>query len=189
VNTNGTGTMNIAPLVLDDTSCTPAQPPGICATFEGPETYALALTRNRGLSLAQTDNVGGGAKIFLAGEALLQSVGPPNFSLTSVRNSMSLRLTPAPSFAANAPGDTGGVAAKGRQDLLQVGEMIFNGAGGVGGHITATTDDNSGNTVIIDFDFGGVYSVNTDGTGKLTMTPVPLADSQCTPAQPPGVCN
>ena len=60
---------------VDDTSCTPAQAPGACATFEGPETYAFVVN-NHGpqklLSLIQTDNEGGGAKVFLTGEAQRQ---------------------------------------------------------------------------------------------------------------------
>ena len=46
-----------------------------CATFEGPETYAFVVN-NHGpqklLSLIQTDNEGGGAKVFLTGEAQRQ---------------------------------------------------------------------------------------------------------------------
>jgi hypothetical protein len=73
VKADGTGVLNIAPVDVDDTSCKPAQAPDACADFEGPETYAFVVNRHgdqKMLSLIQTDNEGGGAKIFLTGEAL-----------------------------------------------------------------------------------------------------------------------
>jgi hypothetical protein len=187
MNTTGIGTMSITPVGIDDTRCTPTQPAGNCATFEGPETYAITFTRNRGLSFAQTDNVGGGAKIFLAGEAQKQTAGPPNFANRSIRKALALRLVPATSFAVNAPGDPGNVAGAGPQHVLRVGTIIFSGVGTVGGHMVATTDDNMGNTVVVEFDWGGVCAINTDGTGSMTMLPLPTT-VQCTPPQAPGVC-
>jgi hypothetical protein len=72
VNDDGTGALTIDTVTVSDTSCTPAQAAGMCATFEGPETYAFVLN-NHGeeklVSLTETDNVGGGAKIFLTGDA------------------------------------------------------------------------------------------------------------------------
>jgi hypothetical protein len=196
MNTTGIGTMSIAPVGIDDTRCTPAQAPGVCATLEGPETYAIAMTRNRGLSLAETDNPGAPpsvpppspAKIFLAGEAQKQSNGPPQFANRSIRKALALRLVPATSFAVNClAADPGMIAAAGRQHVLRVGTIIFSGVGTVGGHMVATTDDNSGNTVVVEFDWGGVCAINTDGTGSMTMMPLPTT-VQCTPPQLPGVC-
>jgi len=72
VNPDGTGTLDIEPVDVTDASCTPAQAAGECATFEGPETFAFVVNRHGAeklVSLIQTDNIGGGAKIFLTGEA------------------------------------------------------------------------------------------------------------------------
>jgi len=75
VNSDGTGTLAITTVHVSDTSCAPAQAAGQCATFEGPETYAFVIN-NHGdeklVALIETDNVGGGAKIFLTGEASRQ---------------------------------------------------------------------------------------------------------------------
>lgn len=75
LNDDGTGTLTIAEVTVDDASCTPAQLAGDCATFEGPETYAFVVNNHGAeklVSLIQTDNEGGGAKIFLTGEARRQ---------------------------------------------------------------------------------------------------------------------
>ncbi len=72
INDDGTGTLTIATVNVTDASCTPAQNPGDCATFESPETFAFVLNRHgedKTLDLIETDNEGGGAKIFLTGEA------------------------------------------------------------------------------------------------------------------------
>lgn len=189
MNTTGIGTMSIAPVGIDDTRCTPTQAPGVCATLEGPQTYAITMTRNRGLSFTETDNAGAPvAKIFLAGEAQKQTAAPPSFKNASLRKALALRLVPATSFAVNClAADPGMIATAGRQHVLRVGTIIFSGVGTVGGHMIATTDDNSGNTVVVEFDWGGVCAINPDGTGSMTMVPLPTT-VQCTPAQAPGVC-
>lgn len=78
VTPNGTGTMNINPSdneVINSCTNTTTSPPttgiGGCEEFEGPETYALVFSSIGGkhLELIQTDNVGGGAKIFMTGRA------------------------------------------------------------------------------------------------------------------------
>jgi hypothetical protein len=152
--------------------------------------------------LAQTDNVGGGAKIFMKGEAFqqLRSVFSTNFTASQLKNTWSFTMGPAKSFAVNPPlvcplVDPAGVAGAPRQDVLRVGQMLFNGAGGVTGHTIATTDDNAGNTVIIDFVWSGTYFINSDGTGTLTIIdPSPtMTDANCTPATgtpalSPGAC-
>lgn len=201
VGADGTGTVSITPTVTD-LSCNPAVLPGTCATFEGPETYAISITRNRGISLVQTDNTGGGAKIFMKGEAFQQSrsVFPTSYTAKSLKNTWSFSMGPAQSFAVNPPlvcplVDPAGVAGAPRQDVLRVGQMLFNGAGGVTGHTIATTDDNAGNTVVIDFVWSGTYFINADGTGTLTVIdPSPtMTDGNCTPATGtpalvPGAC-
>jgi hypothetical protein len=76
VNDDGTGSLSIEPGTITDTNCTPAPvPPGTCVDFEGPETFAFVINRHGAeklVSLIQTDNEGGGAKIFLTGEARRQ---------------------------------------------------------------------------------------------------------------------
>ena len=75
LNDDGTGSLAITTVTVDDESCFPAQLAGTCASFEGPETYAFVINRHGAeklLSLIQTDNEGGGAKIFLTGEARRQ---------------------------------------------------------------------------------------------------------------------
>lgn len=72
VNDDGTGFITIDTVNVTDASCTPAQSPGACAGFEGPETYAFVINRHaaeKWISLIETDNEGGGAKIFLTGDA------------------------------------------------------------------------------------------------------------------------
>lgn len=72
MNADGTGSLTINTVNVSDSSCTPAQSPGGCASLEGPETYAVVVNNHRSdklVSLIETDNVGGGAKIFLTGEA------------------------------------------------------------------------------------------------------------------------
>ena len=196
MNTTGIGTMSITPVGIDDTRCTPAQPPGVCATLEGPQTYAITMTRNRGLVFSETDNPGAPpalpppspAKIFLAGEAQKQTAAPPHYGNGSLRRALALRLVPATSFAVNClAADPGMIAAAGRQHVLRVGTIIFSGVGTVGGHMVATTDDNAGNTVVVEFDWGGVCAISPDGTGSMTMLPLPTT-VQCTPPQAPGVC-
>lgn len=71
VNADGTGSLSTTPTVTD-ASCTPAQATGVCATFEGSETYAIVINRHgedNTVDMIQTDNVGGGAKIFMTGQA------------------------------------------------------------------------------------------------------------------------
>jgi hypothetical protein len=113
---------------------------------------------------------------------------PLSHTNLSLKRTYSFRLLPITSFAAIAPGDPAGVASAPRQDVLRVGQMTFNGLGGIDGHTIATTDNNSGQTVIITFDWVGTYNVNLDGTGTLTMTPQGINDASCSPAQLPGVC-
>jgi hypothetical protein len=72
LNPDGTGSLAVTAVSVTDASCLPAQTAGACATFEGPETYAFVLNSHAAdklLSLIETDNEGGGAKIFLTGDA------------------------------------------------------------------------------------------------------------------------
>jgi hypothetical protein len=189
---DGTGTLTLNPSVTD-ASCSPPQAAGVCATFEGQETYSIAVTRKQGLSMVQTDNVGGGAKIFMKGTALPQKKNT-DFTAQDLKKTWSFVMGPATSVAEVPPQtclltDPGNVTTAPRQNLMRVGEMNFDGFSGVTGHAITTTDDNSGNTIIIDYKWSGTYTVFADGTGTLTMVPEnPFPDFNCTPAQAPGVC-
>src|SRR5437588_3421802 len=88
VNPDGTGTLSISPTAP--------------IADEGPETYFFVLNKgdvNRPstVDLAETDNTGGGAKIFLTGKAT--STKTTSFSLTDLSRTVMSRLTPAESFA------------------------------------------------------------------------------------------
>jgi len=127
-----------------------------------------------------------GAKIFLNGEAVRQfRVTTPYFFTTgALRVPYRFQLSPATSFAAIAPGDPGGVAAAPRQDFMRVGFFAFNGLGNLNTSATlATSDDNTGSTIILNFNSIGTYTMNSDGTGTITLTPV-VNDTSCTPVQP-----
>ena len=192
LSSDGTGTLTINPSVTD-ASCNPAQPAGVCATFEGQETYAISVTRKQGVAMVQTDNVGGGAKIFMKGLALPQKKNS-DFTAQDLKRTWSFVTGPATSFAVLPPQicpltDPGNVTAAPRQNVMRVGEMNFDASSGVTGHSITTTDDNSGNTIIINYKWSGTYTLFADGTGFLTMVPEnPFPDTNCTPAQAPGVC-
>jgi hypothetical protein len=194
VNPDGTGTLNVttATVPAGDAGCTPVQPPGVCATLVAPgETYSLVVgKRYSTVSLAETDNPVPAAKIFLNGEAIRQfRVTTPYFFTTgALKVPYRFQLGPATSFAAIAPGDPGGVAAALRQDFMRVGFFAFNGLGNLNtSAVLATSDDNTGSTIVITFNSIGTYTVNSDGTGTITLTPV-VNDTSCTPPQPIGVC-
>ena len=108
----------------------------------------------------------------------------------SLNGKYSFRLVPATSFAPFYDGTAGkpdsGVASAPRQDILRVGVFTADGAGNLTGHTIATTDDGL-TTVIIDFTFSGIYTVNSDGTGSMAISPT-VTDASCTPAQAAGVC-
>ena len=101
----------------------------------------------------------------------------------------SFRLTPALSFAPfySGGGRDSGVLTAPRQDILRVGTFYADHAGNVTGHTIATTDDGA-TTVVIDFTFSGTFTLNSDGTGSLTIATATVDDTSCTPAQAPGAC-
>ncbi|MGH7931880.1 MAG: hypothetical protein ACREQN_01800 [Candidatus Binataceae bacterium] len=75
LNADGTGTLSVSAVTetkcTDSTTATVTQCTG---TEEGPESYALVLNRHgeeKTVDLTETDNSGGGAKIFITGEAKL----------------------------------------------------------------------------------------------------------------------
>jgi hypothetical protein len=97
------------------------------------------------------------------------------FSLSDLSGGYSFRLVPAVSFAPWYDGDATGEPDSGvntapRQDILRVGVITFDRNGNVTGHVLATTD-NGTTTMVLDFNFTGTYTVNTDGTGTLSITP------------------
>ena len=91
------------------------------------------------------------------------------YSVRSFKGAYSFRLVPATSFAPLSA--TSGVGTAPRQDFLRVGAFVADGSGGVKGRMVATTDDSAGTTIVRDFKFTGVYTVDTDGFGTLTLTP------------------
>jgi len=97
------------------------------------------------------------------------------FSVRDLSGSCSFRLVPAVSFAPWYDGDAAGEPDSGvnsapRQDILRVGVITFDGNGNVIGHMLATTD-NGLTTAALDFNFIGTYTVNSDGTGTLSIAP------------------
>src|SRR5216683_509107 len=64
---------------------------------------------------------------------------PHFFTTASLNGRYTARFAPAKSFSADAPGDPGGVASAPRQNVLKVGLIDFNGAGGAAGRMVATT--------------------------------------------------
>ncbi len=112
------------------------------------------------------------------------------FSVQSLKGRYVYHLDPATSFGGSALGNPVGVAAAGRQQLMRVGYMDFDGLLGVipQARAIASTDDNAGQTILIDFMWTGTYVVNSDGTGTLSMTALSISDASCTPVQAVGVC-
>lgn len=206
VNSNGTGTLTVTTIASAPAPACLPDPPlegGVCTdyvapsplspvpAYVGPETFAFAITAGKqAITLIQRSDLGG-SKILLAGEAVLQFRSGKTYFFTTaaLKNRWSFQLTPATGFAAIAPGDPGGVALKPRQNVLRVGVIQFDGFGMAVGHTTATTEDNTGQTVTIDFDWLGPYTMNSDGTGTLNMNPASISDANCTPALTPGVCG
>jgi hypothetical protein len=189
VTTSGTGTLSVTS--IDTATCAPDPPPegGTCASYVGVETFGFAIGKRYGdVSLVQQPTAAG-AKVFLVGTAIRQSRGttPATFNLGHLRRRWRLASEPATSFVAIAPGDPGGVATAARQDVARVGYVDWTGLGGASGRIVATSDDNSGQTVIINFAWSGIYTMGSDGIGTLSITPA-VTDADCTPAQAPGVC-
>lgn len=73
-NPDGTGTLTISGPSIVISACTdetgPAPvPPATCIPFEGGETYSIVINSEKTVEMTQTDNVGGGAKIFMTGTA------------------------------------------------------------------------------------------------------------------------
>jgi hypothetical protein len=194
VNTDGSGILSITTIELAAPApvCNPDPPPegGVCTDYVGAETYAFVISKRYATVRLVQQNNSGGAKIFLHGEAIRQhrSSAPFFFTSGALRKGWAFRLGPATSFSAIAPGDPGGVSTAPRQDILRVGVITFDGFGLVSGHVLATTDDNAGSTVTIDYTISGTYTINSDGTGTLAITPAFIDDTSCTPAQPPGDC-
>ena len=107
----------------------------------------------------------------------------------SIKGNYAFRMTPAKSFAADAPADPGAIASSPRQDILRVGTFSADGAGNLSGHTLATTDTIQGHTWLVIFDWTGKYVVNSDGTGffsvdtikSMSCTDMTVAHSGTTP--------
>jgi hypothetical protein len=166
------------------------------AAYVGNETFAIVISKRNGVvELVQQNNSPAGAKIFLQGEAFRQFriTTPFFFTATSLTKTWALRLGPATSFAAIDPTNAGNVTPPSppgapRQDVMRVGWINFDGFGGAHGQMIATTDDSGGNTVIVNYLWLGSYTMNSDGTGTLSILPVTIPDTACTPMQAMGDC-
>jgi hypothetical protein len=111
------------------------------------------------------------AAVLAVGIASLPALGKPhnNDNAPSVKGNYSFRMTPAKSFSADAPGDTGGIANSPRQDVPRVGVFTADGSGNLSGHTMATADTIQGKTWLVIFDWTGKYAVNGDGTGFFSV--------------------
>jgi hypothetical protein len=120
------------------------------------------------------------AAVLTVGTASLPSFGKQNkdSNAPSVKGTYAFRMGPVKSFAADSPGDQGGVSGAPRQDILRVGLFTADGNGGLSGHTIATTDTNQGKTWLVTFDWMGKYVVNADGTGYFSVDTV--ANMVCT---------
>lgn len=96
------------------------------------------------------------------------------FKNKSLKGTFSFRLVPVTSFApffdGTASKPDSGIATAPPQDILRVGVFTADGNGNLTGRTIATTDDGL-ITVVIDFTWTATYTVNPDGTGKLSITP------------------
>lgn len=110
-----------------------------------------------------------------------------SFTKSSLSGKYAFRLTGEKSFAAES--GTSGLDGAPRQDILRVGTFTSGGGGAVTGHTLATTDDNNGNTVSINFTWTGSYTVNSDGTGTLTVSSVTLTSCTDQTTSAPVTCD
>jgi len=103
-----------------------------------------------------------------------------SFTKSSLAGKYAFRLVGEKGFSAES--GASGLDAAPRQDILRVGVFTSDGVGNLTGHTLATTDDNTGNTVLINFTWKGSYTVNSDGTGTLTVSgdPTKLILTSCT---------
>jgi hypothetical protein len=148
-----------------------------------PDSVEVFMTKNRFFTCAFL--------LFLSPLAVdAQSAAPsPRPGPDKIKGTYSFRLTPVTSFAPWYDGTNGkdsGVVTAPRQDILRVGTFAAD-KGAISGHTIATTDDGL-TTVVIDFTWSGTYTINTDGTGMLSITTVNVTDTSCAPAQLAGEC-
>jgi hypothetical protein len=96
----------------------------------------------------------------------------------NIKGVYAFRLVPVTSFAPfyqgqKTPSGTApdsGVATAPRQDILRVGVFTADDKGNIAGHAIATTD-NGLTTLVIDYNFSGTSSENSDGTGTMSINP------------------
>ncbi len=112
----------------------------------------------------------------------------------NLKGTYAFRLDPATGFDANLAndGDPGNVSGALRQNVTRAGQFTANGLTSgliTGGETFATTDDDSGNTYLIDYTWTGPYTVTSDLTGTLTINPDSSSSWKCydmtNPAGPP----
>ena len=115
------------------------------------------------------------------------------FGNGSLKGRWAVEVGPAVSFAAVAPSSTGldpgNVTLATRQHVARVGVLDWDGNGFAAGRFIAVTDTNAGQTMTIDYQWTGTYTLNPDGTGTLNITAITTAT--CAPDPPPegGVCT
>ena len=94
------------------------------------------------------------------------------------------RLASAKSFTASlaADGDPANVsgAPLQSQSLVRAGAFNSNGMGGLLGHTQTTVTDQSGKTELVNYTWGGSYTLNGDMTGTLTIIPASASAWTCT---------
>ncbi|MFZ0888024.1 MAG: hypothetical protein WA005_06200 [Candidatus Binataceae bacterium] len=93
-----------------------------------------------------------------------------------LKGTYAFRLDPATGFDADLASttDPGHVSLAPRQSVMQAGEFTADGNGHItAGETFATTDDQYGDTDLIDFTWTGNYSFSaaSDGTGTFNITP------------------
>lgn len=102
-----------------------------------------------------------------------------SFTKSSLAGKYAFRLVGEKGFSAES--GASGLDGAPRQDILRVGVFTSDSVGNLTGHTLATTDDNTGDTVLINFTWKGSYTVNPDGTGTLTVFSGPtLILTSCT---------
>lgn len=93
-----------------------------------------------------------------------------SFTNSSLSGKYAFRVTGQMGFSAES--GTSGLDTAPPQAILSVGVFTSNGSGFVTGHTLVTTDDNNGNTMLIDATWKGTYTINSDGTGTLRESSV-----------------
>src|SRR6202521_5620732 len=74
----------------------------------------------------------------------------------------------APFFDGSSGKTNSGIASAPRQDIMRVGVFTSDGKSNLVGRTIATTDDGI-STVVIDYNWTGIYSITNNGLGTITI--------------------